>query len=108
VVITPPPSTSPPAPPVAHGTLTATTLPKVSGKPKVGSTLTVSKGVWSVPGVALKYQWFAGSKAIKGATKTRLKLAKALKGKKVSVAVTATAAGYAAVVVRTKPTGKVT
>jgi len=92
---------------VAAGQIAATTPPKITGKAKVGSTLTVSKGTWSVAGAGLKYQWYAGTKAIKGATKTKLKLTKAMKGKKISASVTATAAGYASLVVRTKPSGKV-
>ena len=71
---------------------------KISGKPKVGKTLAVSKPAYSAAGKAaalkVKYQWTANGKAIKGATKTKLKLTKALKGKKVTVKITFSKAGY--------------
>ena len=48
--------------------LTAST-PTITGKVKVGSTLTAQPGTWS-PSVRFSYQWFRGSRAIKGATKS--------------------------------------
>ena len=42
--------------------------------------------------VTYKFQWFAGKKAIKKATKSKLKITKAMKGKVISVKVTAKAA----------------
>ncbi|KQW47444.1 hypothetical protein ASC77_13355 [Nocardioides sp. Root1257] len=92
---------------VAAGTITATRAPAITGTAKVGKTLTVSGGTWSAPGVRLTYQWFVGAKAVKGATKSKLKLSRALKGKKVFVKVTATAAGYQATTVKTKPSRKI-
>jgi hypothetical protein len=93
---------------VARGTIVATRLPAISGQAKVGRTLTVSRGSWSPAGVVLTFQWYAGAKAIKGASKTTLKLTKATKGKKLLVKVTATTSGYTTSTVRTRATGKIT
>ena len=66
---------------VASGKLTTAT-PKISGTPKVGSTLKASRGRWGPAGVVLRYQWYADSTAIKGQTGKSLKLAKGQVGKK--------------------------
>jgi hypothetical protein len=71
---------------------------KVAGKPKVGATvklkgLDASFRAAAGTKIAYKVQWFAGSKKIKKATKTKLTITKAMRGKKISVKVTATAAG---------------
>ena len=83
---------------VQPGTI-ATTRPTIHGKAKVGKKLTAEPGTWSANGTAvtLAYQWFVNGKAIKGATKAKLKLTKKLKGKKVTVQVTGSAAGYTTV-----------
>jgi 5-hydroxyisourate hydrolase-like protein (transthyretin family) len=64
-----------------------------SGKPKVGKTVKVS-GLDTLlrTTVSYKFTWFAGTKKIAKATKSKLKITKAMKGKKISVKVTATAA----------------
>jgi hypothetical protein len=75
--------------------------PTVSGKAKVGSPVSVSivAAKWS-PKPTLSYQWFAGGVAIKGATKASFKPAKGLKGKQLTVRVTASSPkGYLAVFV---------
>ena len=75
--------------------LKATKKPKLSGPGKVGKTEKVSKGSWSPRASTYSYQWFAGSKAIKHATKSSLKLKKSEKGKKITCRVTAHRTGYA-------------
>lgn len=82
--------------PVAPGALSGS-KPKVKGKAKVGKKLTVKAGAWT-PGTTLTYRWYAGKKAIKGATKAKLKVTKKLRGKRISVKVTGAKAGYASVV----------
>ncbi len=67
--------------------------PTLSGTTKVGKTLTVKVGAWS-PTPTFSYQWYRGTAAIKGATKTSHKLTSADKGKTVSVKVTAKKTGY--------------
>ena len=98
-VVTPPvvtpPVVTPPAPVVDLPTALARALAavRVSGKAKVGKTLKVVKLDLDVrTAVTYKFKWFAGTKAIKKATKAKLKVTKAMKGKKLSVKVTATAA----------------
>ncbi|WP_169923872.1 nidogen-like domain-containing protein [Propionicimonas paludicola] len=67
--------------------------PKLSGTVKVGSTLTAKPGTWS-PAATLSYQWFRGSSAISGATKSKYKVQLADVGQKLSARVTASKAGY--------------
>jgi hypothetical protein len=80
---------------VAAGTLTSAT-PRVSGTVRVGRTLSVSRGTWT-SGTTFTYQWLANGTAIKGATRSTYTLAKATKGKRISVRVTGRKAGYATV-----------
>jgi uncharacterized repeat protein (TIGR02543 family) len=82
--------------------------PTVSGTAKVGKVLTAKKGTWTgSPTPIIKYQWYSCTtqvknatskipktcKVISGATKSTLKLAKAQKGKWVTVLVTGTSSG---------------
>jgi hypothetical protein len=80
--------------------------PKITGTAKVGKTLKVKVGAWS-PKAKYSYQWYANGKAIKKATKSSLKLKKAQKGKKITVAVTAKKAGYEPKTKKSKATKKV-
>ncbi|MDR3202783.1 MAG: hypothetical protein LBT54_06595 [Bifidobacteriaceae bacterium] len=96
----------------APGKITAKNAPKftvkVKGTAKVGKRLTAA--VAKVPkGFAKKYQWLSNGKAIKGkaAKKAAYKLAKADKGKKISVKVTVKRKGYANGVKTSKKTKKV-
>ena len=78
--------------PTALAALVATL--DVTGKPKVGKTLKLTglDKLLRATGVTYKFQWLAGSKKIKKATKSKLKVTQAMKGKKISVKVTAKAA----------------
>ena len=94
-VVTPPvvtpPVVTPPAPVVDLPTALAKALAAVTvtGKPKVGKTLKVANLDLDVrTAVTYKFQWFAGTKKIKKATKSKLKVIRAMKGKKLSVKVT--------------------
>lgn len=80
--------------------------PKISGTKKVGKTLKVKVGKWS-PKPSYSYQWYANGKKINKATKSKLKLAKAQKGKKITVKATGKKAGYKTVVKTSKKTAKV-
>ncbi len=64
----------------------------VAGALTVGSTLKLKnfKALVSRAVVTYKIQWYAGSKKIKKATKSKLKVTQALKGKKIKVKVSAT------------------
>lgn len=81
---------------VAQGA-TQIRMVKVSGKARVGSRLTVKVTGVSPQGAVLRYQWYAGGKAVSGATKSSLKLGSRLIGKKMKVKVTVKAPGYGTV-----------
>lgn len=92
-----PPVVTPPTPVVDVPAGLAAVLKGVdtSGKPKVGKTVKVT-GLDAMfrasTAVSYTFKWFAGKKAIKKATKSKLKITKAMKGKVISVKVTAKAA----------------
>ena len=79
---------------VALGVLT-TAKPTVSGKPVVGRTLTAKPGSWTA-GTRFGYAWFADGVRIKRQTAKRLVLAKAQRGKRITVTVTGSKPGYTA------------
>lgn len=78
---------------VKSGTITAAT-PKLSGTPKVGSTLRLSRGTWSPSSVTFTQQWYRNSYPIPGATGTYRKLTSADRGARIHVRVTARKSGY--------------
>jgi hypothetical protein len=75
--------------------ITNVTAPAITGAAKVGHSLSVSAGTWSVPGVAPTYQWQANGKSIPGATKSTFKVTKSQAGKSITVNVTAAPEFYA-------------
>jgi secreted trypsin-like serine protease len=76
--------TTPAVKPVARA------LPKLRGTARVGRTLSCSAGSWTAaPAPAFSYRWRIGGKVPARATRARLKLTRAMAGKKVSCAVTA-------------------
>ncbi len=90
---------------VAVGVLTST-VPKISGTPKVGRTLKVSAGSWTA-GTALTYRWYVAGRAIAGATGKTFVPRSADRGKIVTAKVTGRKAGYTTVSRPSKPTAKV-
>ena len=77
--------------------MTATSAPVISGTGAVGEVLTVSTpAVWSVAPDNVTYQWFAGGRAIAGATSNTLTITANQAGRKVSVIERAVKAGYVA------------
>jgi hypothetical protein len=101
------PSQPTPPPPAAAGTVVNRALPALSGKARVGKKLRVWGGSWSPGEVSLSYQWLANGKPLQGATGPVLKLKQKLLGKKVTVRVTAAAAGHTPTTVTTAPSKKV-
>lgn len=71
--------------------------PTITGTATVGSTLTVRPGTWTPAKVALSYQWFKGSSAIKGATKSSYLLHAGEVGQTITVTVTGRLNGYSAI-----------
>ncbi len=86
---------------VAAGKITGAT-PTIKGKAKVGKKLTVSAGATSPSGVTVKYQWLRNGKVIKKATKSSYKVTAKDKGKKLSVRVTRSKAGYTTLALTSK------
>ncbi|AIY19261.1 hypothetical protein GUY44_02530 [Pimelobacter simplex] len=72
-----------------------TVKPAITGKAKVGQTLTVSTGTWSPAPSTLAYQWFANGVRIPNATGNRLTLTPALATKVIQVLVGAAVPGAA-------------
>ncbi len=78
-------------------TLTQTPTPTITGTAAVGSTLTANAGTWAPAPVTLSYQWLRDGKAIVGGTKSSYALVAADAGKKISLKVTGSKAGYTTV-----------
>ena len=84
--------------------LTNTTAPSIVGKKvAAGSKLTVDAGSWSADAPSFAYQWFSNGKPLKKATGSSYTVAKTDAGKKLTVAVTATADGYTSATATTAP-----
>jgi hypothetical protein len=84
---------------IAKGIFALRVKPRLSGTPQVGKRLAVTTGTWS-PAPAIKIQWYASGKPVYRATGTTLLLTSALRGKTISVTVTAGKAGYTPATVR--------
>ncbi|HWB65939.1 MAG TPA: hypothetical protein VG708_03815 [Mycobacteriales bacterium] len=67
-----------------------------TGKVKVGSKERVNHGSWSPKPTSYSYQWYAGSKKIRGATHATLKVPASATGKALSCRVTAHRSGFRA------------
>jgi hypothetical protein len=120
VISIPPPGTEEPsqpaATPSANSTIQApktpikklvkTPKPKIKGKLKVGQKLKVTPGKWD-SGVKLSYRWYLSGKAIKGATKTSLKLTSKMVGKRLTIKVTGKRSGYQSITKVSAKTAKV-
>lgn len=65
------------------------------GSGKVGSTLVAAKGIWLPVPDEVAYRWFADGTEISGATGGTYKVRRGDVGKKITVAITGTRAGYA-------------
>lgn len=81
--------------------------PRITGTPRVGSTLSVNPGTWTPTSVALTYQWRRNGAAIKGATKRTYGLTTADQGKRISVRVTAARFGYSPTTVESTRTAAI-
>jgi surface antigen len=80
--------------------------PVVTGDAAVGKPLTLTVGRWS-PAASYAVQWLAGGAPIDGATGTTLTPTPVLRGKRLSVRVTATARGHLPGTATTARTAKV-
>lgn len=71
----------------------------ITGKAKVGATLTATSGSWGVADVTLTYRWYNNGKSINNGWKPTYKVTSADKGDRISVRVTASATGLTPVAV---------
>ena len=81
--------------------------PLAVGLPVVGLPLVATPGLWSVPGVKLTYQWNADGTPIRGATGMLYRPVAGDVGKRLTVTVTASKAGYHDGTATSPATGKV-
>lgn len=81
--------------------------PAITGRAKVGYKLTAHAGRWGPSGVRFRYRWYANGRAIAKATGRGLKLAAAQRGKRITVRVTASLAGYATATATSRATAKI-
>lgn len=88
-------------------TITATQAPRVTGTPRVGSTLTASLGTYQPAGPTKQVQWLANGVPIAGATAATLVLGPELEGAVISARVTASKQGYSSAVVESAATAAV-
>lgn len=79
---------------VALEAITNTKAPLITGAVRVGKTVSVNEGRWSVSGVTYAYQWNRNGQPIAGATGERYKLVAADASKTLTVTVTASKDGY--------------
>ncbi|MYS11582.1 hypothetical protein GTW71_35320 [Streptomyces sp. SID6041] len=85
----------------------ATKAPVLTGTVKVGRTLTLNRGTWAPAPTSYAYQWYANGRAISGATRATFTLAKAQRGTRITVRVTAHRTGHVSGVAWTRATGAV-
>lgn len=69
-------------------------VPTISGTVRAGQTVTAKPGTWSPTPTSYTYLWKSDNKRIIGATKSTYTIPDSLRGKKLSVVVTAKRAGY--------------
>ncbi|KZE89276.1 CAP domain-containing protein [Microbacterium sp. TNHR37B] len=88
-----------------YKTLKATT-PQIAGTAKAGVKLTAKPGTWT-SGTKLRYQWYAGGKAVSGATAKSYTPQAKDAGKALKVKVTGSKTGYGSTSKTSKSTPKV-
>lgn len=76
-----------------HRRLVAEAPPRIVGTARVGRTLSVRRGTWNTA-VHIRYRWYAGGRPVARGTSARLHLTRALRGERLSVRLTVSAAGY--------------
>ncbi|WP_030440059.1 hypothetical protein [Actinoplanes subtropicus] len=72
----------------------ATKPPRITGTAAAGKTVSVSAGTWWPAATSYSYQWYLNGKAINGATRTSLHLTSSMRGRKLTVIITAYQTSY--------------
>lgn len=85
---------SAPTEPVAPGTFTVTTLPRIEGTVTFGQVLTVDPGVYTPSDATVSVQWLRDGAPIEGANATSYQIQNVDLGSRLSVRVTLTRSGY--------------
>ena len=80
--------------PSSAGTLRRLEVPRVSGTARVGQRLAVSTGRWSPAAATVRYQWFRGSRALRGRDAATYRVTRSDVGKRLRVRVTLSRPGY--------------
>ncbi len=88
---------------VAKAVFTSAPVPTITGDAVAGGTLTAVPGAWQPTPAKLGYQWYAGGKKIKGATKATLTLKSSQVNSKIQVRLTASRPGYTTTYVESEP-----
>lgn len=86
---------------------TTTSTPTISGSATIGSTLTADPGTWTPTPDAITYQWYRSGTAIQDATAKIYTVTSGDAGANLSVAVTASKAGYPATTITSASTAAV-
>ena len=79
----------------------------ITGTPRVGHTLAAHHGAWT-SGTSFAYQWYANGVAISGATASSYKATSAVVGKRITVRIKGTKAGFTTAYRTSPATAKVT
>lgn len=87
--------------------LTATSVPTITGAARVGDTLVARGPTWSEPSVTTTYRWLRDGAPIAGAASDRLLLGAADVGRRISVEATGTKSGFTSTTVRSVPSSPV-
>jgi hypothetical protein len=95
---------SAPTAPVERATFATEPVASIDGTARVGQVLTASAGTPAPAPDSLSYRWYAGDAVIAGAVGQRLTLTAAQVGRRVSVEVTASRAGFVDAVARSGAT----
>lgn len=70
-------------------------VPRITGTPTTGATLTVEPGHWGPAPVALNYQWYRNGAAIAGATRETYRIGETDVARRLTVSVSGSKNGYA-------------
>lgn len=79
---------------ITKGLILSSKAPAIAGTAKVGQVLSTTAGIWNLPGLTVKYQWYASGVAVPGATSKTYTPAVAQAGKTLKVKVNVSRSGY--------------
>ncbi len=92
---------------VVKGIFSSKPTPSVTGRAKIGSTLTASSAAWTPAAATLTYQWRRSGENISGATSSTYVIQPVDGGSEITVAVTASRTGYVSATKVSAPTDTV-